>query len=81
MGLDIKPAQALRLLYRNAMVQAQHPGSDLTARQTAILLSIYLDPPPHMVRGLAERLHVAKPVEPTELLSILSNLVTLSSGS
>ncbi|MCY1081207.1 PAS domain-containing protein [Archangium lansingense] len=26
-------------------------------------------------------MHVAKPVEPTELLSILSNLVTLSSGS
>ncbi|WP_019996103.1 MarR family transcriptional regulator [Aureimonas ureilytica] len=62
MGIDIKPAQALRLLYRNAILQAQHPGLDLTARQTAILLSIYLDPPPHTVRGLAEKLQVAKPV-------------------
>ena len=62
MGLDIKPGQALRLLHRNAMVQSQHPGSDLTARQTAILLTIYLDPPPHTVRGLAQKLQVAKPV-------------------
>ena len=31
-------------------------------RQTAILLTIYLDPPPHTVRGLAARLNVTKPV-------------------
>jgi DNA-binding MarR family transcriptional regulator len=31
-------------------------------RQIAILLTIYLDPPPHTVRGLAARLNVTKPV-------------------
>ena len=31
-------------------------------RQTAVLLTIYLEPPPHTVRGLAARLNVTKPV-------------------
>lgn len=31
-------------------------------RQAAILLTVYLDPPPHTVRGLAARLGVTKPV-------------------
>lgn len=34
---------------------------DLTARQTALLLTVYLDPPPHTVRGLAARLELPKP--------------------
>ena len=34
----------------------------LTLRQLSILLTVYLELPPHTVRGLAERLHVAKPV-------------------
>ena len=35
---------------------------DLTNRQMTILLTIYLDPPPHTVRGLAKKLNVTKPV-------------------
>lgn len=35
---------------------------DLTNRQLGILLSVALAPGPHTVRGLAERLGVAKPV-------------------
>lgn len=35
---------------------------DLSQRQWAILLSIYLEPPPHTVRGLAKKLNVTKPV-------------------
>ena len=31
-------------------------------RQIAILLTIYLEPPPHTVRGLAKKLMVTKPV-------------------
>jgi len=34
---------------------------DLTARQLAVLLVCCLDEPPHTVRGLAERLNIAKP--------------------
>ncbi len=34
---------------------------DLSQRQLAILLTIYLTPPPHTVRGLAGRLNISKP--------------------
>ncbi len=49
--------------WREAMVRSvrsEHP--DLTTRQMAIILTVYLTPPPHTVRGLAETLGVAKPV-------------------
>jgi DNA-binding MarR family transcriptional regulator len=62
MGIDLRPAQALRLLHQTALAQAREEGPDLTVRQTAILLTIYLEPPPHTVRGLAARLNVTKPV-------------------
>lgn len=35
---------------------------DLTNRQMALLLTVYLEPGPHTVRGLASRLSVSKPV-------------------
>ena len=35
---------------------------DLTNRQMALLMVVYLIPGPHTVRGLAARLHVSKPV-------------------
>ncbi|MEM9739182.1 MAG: MarR family transcriptional regulator [Pseudomonadota bacterium] len=35
---------------------------DLTARQSAILMVVALEPGPHTVRGLAIRLDLAKPV-------------------
>lgn len=34
---------------------------DLTERQFAVLLIVYLDDPPHTVRGLAARLNISKP--------------------
>ncbi|HYS49613.1 MAG TPA: MarR family transcriptional regulator [Xanthobacteraceae bacterium] len=62
MAVDIRPAQALRLLhdFTDALVTDDAP--DLSARQLAVLLTIYLDPPPHTVRGLAAKLGVTKPV-------------------
>jgi len=45
-----------------ALQQVLDDGSDLTLRQMAILLQIYLVPPPHTVRGLAAVLGVTKPV-------------------
>ncbi|RIY00962.1 MarR family transcriptional regulator [Aureimonas flava] len=62
MAIEIRPAQALRLLHGNALKQTHEAGPDLTTRQTAILLTVYLEPPPHTVRGLAEKLKVTKPV-------------------
>jgi DNA-binding MarR family transcriptional regulator len=41
-------------------VQSARP--DLTNRQMALLMVVYLLPGPHTVRGLAARLHVSKPV-------------------
>ncbi|RMD64382.1 MAG: MarR family transcriptional regulator [Alphaproteobacteria bacterium] len=34
---------------------------DLTTRQQALLLHVYLSPPPHTVRGLAATLNMSKP--------------------
>src|SRR5690606_9766634 len=48
-----------------------------TERQLAILLTIYLDPPPHTVRGLAEKLKVTKPVI-TRALDTMSALKLVS---
>ncbi len=66
MALDIRPEQALNLLYAIALglVQETKPDDvpDLTLRQLAILLTIRIDGPPHTVRGLAKRLGVTKPV-------------------
>ena len=52
-------------------VASGHP--DLTNRQMALLLLVYLDPGPHTVRGIAARLHVSKPVV-TRILNALSAL-------
>ena len=62
MGIELRPSQALRLLreFSYALVRDDEP--DLSARQLAILLTIYLEPPPHTVRGLAAKLGVSKPV-------------------
>lgn len=62
MPLELTPSQALGLWHRVSLEQIRLDGRDLTLRQMAILLEIYLVPPPHTVRGLAARLGVTKPV-------------------
>jgi DNA-binding MarR family transcriptional regulator len=46
---------------------------DLTNRQMALMMTVYIDKGPHTVRGLAEALHVSKPVI-TRALNKLSAL-------
>ena len=60
--MELRPAQALRLLHDFAHELVIGEGPDLSARQLAVLLAIYLEPPPHTVRGLAAKLRVTKPV-------------------
>ncbi|WP_119679609.1 MarR family transcriptional regulator [Indioceanicola profundi] len=49
-------------LWRGALVASvRNDGPDLSARQLALLLTVYLTPPPHTVRGLALSLNVSKP--------------------
>jgi DNA-binding MarR family transcriptional regulator len=62
MTVDIRPAQALKLLHDIFYALVIDGEPDLSARQLAILLTIYLEPPPHTVRGLAAKLGVTKPV-------------------
>lgn len=58
----MRASQALRLLHELSLAQVRDQAPDLSTRQLAILLSVYLEAPPHTVRGLAARLGVTKPV-------------------
>ncbi|WP_142849156.1 MarR family transcriptional regulator [Telmatospirillum sp. J64-1] len=61
MGVDLKAVQALDL-WRGAIVESvRRDAPDLSARQMALLLTVYLTPPPHTVRGLSASLNVSKP--------------------
>ena len=67
------PAQALELWHRVSVEALRRELPDLTARQFALLLQVYLAPPPHTVRGLAEELNMSKPAV-TRALDRLSDL-------
>lgn len=62
MSIHMRPSQSLRLWQQVTLSEVRDDAPDLTMRQMAVLLTIYLDPPPHTVRGLAARLDVTKPV-------------------
>ncbi|MCW2247385.1 DNA-binding MarR family transcriptional regulator [Azospirillum fermentarium] len=49
-------------LWRTALIASvRQAGPDLSARQMAIMLQVYLTDPPHTVRGLACILSISKP--------------------
>lgn len=60
--MELRASQALKLMHDIALGLVRDGDPDLTARQLTILLTIYLEPPPHTVRGLAAKLGVTKPV-------------------
>ena len=62
MAVEMRPAQALRLWHDVTLELVRDAQPDLSARQLAILLTVYLEAPPHTVRGLAAKLNVSKPV-------------------
>ena len=62
MAVEMRPSQALKLLQDFTFTLVTDGEPDLSARQLSILLTIYLEPPPHTVRGLAAKLKVTKPV-------------------
>lgn len=62
MSVSLRPAQALQLWHRTVLADVRDDVPDLTMRQMAILLTVYLEALPHTVRGLAARLGVTKPV-------------------
>lgn len=77
MPLEIRPSQALRLWRQVHLDLVRDGEADLSARQTAILLTVYLELPPHTVRGLAKQLGVTKPVI-TRALDTLGKLGLLT---
>jgi DNA-binding MarR family transcriptional regulator len=62
LAVELTASQALGLWHAVTLQQVKSGDGDLTMRQMAILLHIYLMPPPHTVRGLAATLNVTKPV-------------------
>ncbi len=59
--MELSPKQALDLWRAASVAALGHEYPDLTARQFALLLQVYLAPPPHTVRGLAVELAMSKP--------------------
>lgn len=59
--MKMTPQQALALYRTTGAAVLVRDWPDLTQRQLAILLEVYLSPPPHTVRGLAEKLAISKP--------------------
>ena len=73
MPIELDESQSLHLWHAAAMAQVLDNVPDLTLRQTAIILTIYLERPPHTVRGLAAKLDVTKPVI-TRALDIMGRM-------
>lgn len=53
--------EALALWYKVTLDHVKKDPFDLTARQMALLLTVYTKEAPHTVRGLAEGLNISKP--------------------
>lgn len=73
MGFELTEIQALDLWRRAITDSVRIDAPDLSARQMALLLTVYLTPPPHTVRGLATELNVSKPAV-TRAIDRLSEL-------
>ncbi len=59
--LELDQDSALDLWRDTLVAGVRDAGPDLSARQMAILLTVYTTPPPHTVRGLAAGLAISKP--------------------
>ena len=61
MAFSLTAVQSLHLWQKAIVDSVRNDGPDLSARQMALLLTVYLTPQPHTVRGLAASLNVSKP--------------------
>jgi len=61
MAFDLSAVQSLHLWQHAVLESVRNDGPDLSARQMALLLTVYLIPQPHTVRGLAAAMNVSKP--------------------
>ncbi len=66
--------QAVLKLWEESLCElVRKEGPDLSARQMAIMLIVYLQEPPHTVRGLAAQLQISKPAV-TRALDTMSKM-------
>jgi len=66
--------QAVLKLWEESLIEmVRKEGPDLSARQLGIMLTVYLNEPPHTVRGLAAHLKISKPAV-TRALDTLSHM-------
>ena len=61
MASQTNPDQMVGVLRDTIVTLVRRDGPDLSARQLAVFLTVYLGPGPHTVRGLALALNVSKP--------------------
>jgi DNA-binding MarR family transcriptional regulator len=59
--VQITTQNALSVWQGSLAETVRRDGPDLSSRQMAILLTVYLSSSPHTVRGLAETLGISKP--------------------
>jgi DNA-binding MarR family transcriptional regulator len=71
MGIQFDRRRALDLWRGVTVATVRGDEPDLTSRQMAILMTVYLEPGPHTVKGLAGTLDVGKPAV-TRALDTLS---------
>ena len=69
----MRASDALALWQQVLTRSVRQDGPDLSARQMAILLSVYVEKPPHTVKGLAADLAISKPAV-TRALDTLSQM-------
>jgi DNA-binding MarR family transcriptional regulator len=62
MAIQLATAQALKLWHDVNLAQVRDQEPDLSVRQMTILLTVYMEAPPHTIRDLAAKLSVTKPV-------------------
>ncbi len=59
--MELTPKQALELWHGVSVAALKREQPHLSARQFALLLQVYLAPPPHTARALARELAMSKP--------------------
>jgi DNA-binding MarR family transcriptional regulator len=73
MSSTLTAQDALRLWHRVISRSLRELPYDLSQRQMGVLLCVYMAPPPHTVKSLAERLAISKPAT-SRALDALSTL-------
>lgn len=61
MNETMNTQDALKLWQRVVGRSLRELPADLSQRQTAVLLTVYMAPPPHTIRSLSEQLSISKP--------------------